>query len=84
MLSPALLLLLALVSSTSAFVIPSSIQHQRSFRNTLNAVVLQAEPGSTQPLYGKDLDLPDTYVRCGKCHTLYPIKEEDLGDKGRG
>jgi predicted Zn finger-like uncharacterized protein len=29
-------------------------------------------------------ELPDTYVRCGKCQTIYAITEEDLGPGGRG
>lgn len=27
---------------------------------------------------------PDTYVRCGKCQTIYAITEDDLGPGGRG
>jgi hypothetical protein len=38
---------------------------------------------SNQPKYGKELDLPETYVRCGRCFTNYAITEEDLGT-GRG
>lgn len=39
---------------------------------------------NNQKEYGKSLDLPDTYVRCGKCQTLYALKPEDLGDRGKG
>mmetsp|Transcript_11372 Transcript_11372/g.21277 ORF Transcript_11372/g.21277 Transcript_11372/m.21277 type:complete len:279 (-) Transcript_11372:144-980(-) len=39
---------------------------------------------SNQPKYGKELELPGTYVRCGRCFTNYAITEEDLGSgKGR-
>jgi predicted Zn finger-like uncharacterized protein len=37
-----------------------------------------------QALYGKQVELPDTYVRCGRCQTVYAIKEEDLGQGGKG
>jgi hypothetical protein len=40
--------------------------------------------GDNQPLYGGELDMPESYVRCGRCQTLYALKEEDLGGgKGR-
>jgi predicted Zn finger-like uncharacterized protein len=35
-----------------------------------------------QALYGKQIELPDTYVRCGRCQTVYALKEEDLGHGG--
>lgn len=43
-----------------------------------------AEPANNQPKYGNELDLPGTYVRCGRCATSYAIAAEDLGNgKGR-
>ena len=33
---------------------------------------------------GATAERPDTYVRCGKCQTIYAITEEDLGPGGRG
>ena len=39
---------------------------------------------SQQAEYGKSLEYPETYVKCGKCQSVYAIKEEDLGPKGRG
>jgi predicted Zn finger-like uncharacterized protein len=33
---------------------------------------------------GAPAERPDTYVRCGKCQTIYAITEEDLGPGGRG
>lgn len=48
-----------------------------------------ARPGpgpieTDQPKYGKSLELPGTYVRCGRCATSYAIAVSDLGDgKGR-
>jgi len=43
-----------------------------------------ASPGPTmgstnQPKYGKELGLPGTYVRCGRCATSYAIAADDLG-----
>lgn len=39
---------------------------------------------SKQPEYGKTLEMPGTYVRCGRCGTSYAIAASDLGDgKGR-
>lgn len=32
----------------------------------------------------KALPLPQTYITCGKCKSLFAIAEEDLGDKGKG
>jgi predicted Zn finger-like uncharacterized protein len=43
-----------------------------------------AAPVNNQPKYGKELDLPGTYVRCGRCATSYAIAASDLGTgKGR-
>ena len=39
---------------------------------------------NNQPEYGKSLEVPETYVRCGRCETSYSLKESDLGEKGRG
>lgn len=39
--------------------------------------------GSRQASYGVDRDMPDSYVRCGKCQTVYAMTEEDLGGRGR-
>ena len=33
---------------------------------------------------GDGLPLPQTYITCGKCKSLFAIAEEDLGDKGKG
>lgn len=44
---------------------------------------LAAAPPSNQAEYGKSLELPETYVKCGKCQTCYAVKPEDLGN-GRG
>jgi predicted Zn finger-like uncharacterized protein len=36
-----------------------------------------------QALYGTMLEMPDTYVRCGKCQTAYAMTADDLGARGR-
>lgn len=39
---------------------------------------------SNQEKYGKELELPNTYVRCGRCASSFAITEDDLGTgKGR-
>mmetsp|Transcript_20706 Transcript_20706/g.59363 ORF Transcript_20706/g.59363 Transcript_20706/m.59363 type:complete len:138 (-) Transcript_20706:1676-2089(-) len=40
--------------------------------------------GDRQKLYGKDVDLPETYVMCGRCKTAYALQPDDLGPKGKG
>lgn len=39
---------------------------------------------SKQAEYGKSLELPDTYVNCGNCHTSFAISPDDLGERGKG
>merc|ERR1712086_714745 len=36
-----------------------------------------------QDKYGLTLDMPDTYVRCGRCATAFAIRADDLGPRGR-
>jgi predicted Zn finger-like uncharacterized protein len=36
-----------------------------------------------QALYGTELEMPSSYVRCGKCLAIYAMTEEDLGGRGR-
>lgn len=55
---------------------------------------LDASSGSTSVTLGADgevagakdepLPLPDTYITCGNCKSLFAISEGDLGDKGKG
>jgi len=33
---------------------------------------------------GEALPLPQTYITCGKCKSLFAIDESDLGDRGKG
>lgn len=40
-------------------------------------------PTTQQAAYGTSKDLPNSYVRCGKCQTVFALTEEDLGP-GRG
>ena len=74
-------------SSSNAFVpTVTTTKNQKDYqlRPVSSSTLLQAEPGKTQPLYGKELEMPETFVRCGKCQTIYAITENDLGEKGRG
>jgi hypothetical protein len=63
-----------LVTSTSLYSDVTSIPQSV---NSLESIT------SNQPKYGNELDLPGTYVRCGRCFTNYAITVEDLGS-GRG
>lgn len=38
---------------------------------------------SNQEKYGVSLELPETYVRCGRCATAFALKAEDCGARGR-
>lgn len=38
---------------------------------------------NNQAAYGKSMDMPGTYVRCGRCATSYALAVEDLGG-GKG
>lgn len=40
--------------------------------------------GDRQQMYGNELDLPETYVMCGRCKTAYALQADDLGTKGKG
>jgi len=48
-----------------------------------SSTTLFAEEVNKQAEYGKAIEFPGTYVKCGKCQAVYAITEEDLG-KGRG
>jgi hypothetical protein len=37
--------------------------------------------GTKQAEYGVSLEIPETYVKCGKCQSTYGIALEDLGDE---
>lgn len=73
---------LLLISSSSSAVLGFALQTMPSHnRATTTTTVLWSQ----QAEYGQGtVELPDTYVKCGKCQSVYAIKEEDLGSKGRG
>lgn len=72
--------LVALILITVETVVGFCSVHKCSTSVSLN----MADSSNTQPEYGKSLEIPDTYVRCGRCDTSYALKESDLGEKGRG
>lgn len=39
---------------------------------------------SKQAEYGQSLELPDTYIKCGSCHSVFAISPDDLGERGKG
>ena len=45
---------------------------------------VNVDAGDRQKLYGNDIDLPETYVMCGRCKTAYALQADDLGPKGKG
>ena len=49
--------------------------------NTAASVTMDAD-GSVSDSEG--LPLPQTYITCGKCKSLFAIDESDLGDRGKG
>ena len=48
---------------------------------TAASVTMDAD-GSVSDSEG--LPLPQTYITCGKCKSLFAIDESDLGDRGKG
>ena len=54
----------------------------RARTTTTTAAVAAA--ANKQSQYGVSLEYPSTYVRCGKCGSIYAIEQADLGDRGRG
>ena len=49
--------------------------------NTAASVTMDAD-GSVSD--GEALPLPQTYITCGNCKSLFAIDEADLGDRGKG
>ena len=47
------------------------------------SVTLDADGAEVTAASGDYLPLPQTYITCGKCNSLFAIAEEDLG-KGKG
>jgi hypothetical protein len=50
--------------------------------NTAASVTMDAD-GSVNDS-GEALPLPQTYITCGNCKSLFAIDEADLGDRGKG
>ena len=69
------------MSSINAFTVPAT--------SRISTAIFSEAPAATptennQAKYGKELELPETYVRCGRCATSYAIAATDLGTgKGR-
>ena len=78
------LLCIALVGSINGFTTNNvgRVHPSTAIFSTTDTSPNQTE--NNQPKYGKELALPDTYVRCGRCATSFAIAAEDLGSgKGR-
>jgi len=39
---------------------------------------------NNQAKYGRDLPLPGTFVKCGKCHAFFALSPDDFGGAGKG
>ena len=42
------------------------------------------QPSNNQAENGQAKDMPNTYVRCGSCNSLFAVKPDDLGERGKG
>ena len=49
--------------------------------NTVGSVTLDVDGTVAE---GDALPLPETYITCGQCKSLFAISEDDLGDRGKG
>lgn len=76
----ALLLAACSISNTLAFTTSALTSTASATASTQ----LYLSDTNQQAQYGTDLDLPASYVRCGKCQSIYALTEDDLGDKGKG
>ena len=52
--------------------------------STGGAAAAAAAAAVGQAAYGTTAELPESYVRCGKCHTSFALTAEDLGVGGKG
>ena len=82
--------IIAIVSSlfldAAAFTLTPNEVAIRSSSSSGSALASTTEgvTESNQSKYGKELALPDTYVRCGRCATSFALTVNDLGEgKGR-
>ena len=48
------------------------------------AAAASSDAAAGQASYGTTEELPESYVRCGKCQTSFALTEEDLGVGGKG
>jgi len=90
MVSTRLLSLLLLLAAVEAFVVtPAPRAIAPLYADAAAAEDDDEDDGSSsstqqrQAAYGDSIEMPDSYVRCGKCQAIYALKEEDLG-RGRG
>lgn len=64
--------------------VPTTLFSTEEATNAPSTASAPGIPETNQPKYGKELEFPGTYVRCGRCATSYAIAAEDLGTgKGR-
>ena len=75
-------------SSRSAVLGMSSVAEPEASTSSDGAATssgnVNVSAGDRQQMYGNELDLPETYVMCGRCKTAYALQADDLGTKGKG
>ena len=57
--------------------------NEKSESNGIASVTMDAD-GTVADKGGEALPLPETYITCGKCKSLFAIADGDLGDRGKG
>ena len=57
---------------------------QTDNNNSAGSVTIGADGNEVTPGGEESLPLPDTYITCGKCKSLFAIDESDLGTRGKG
>lgn len=70
-----------LVLLTQAFAPASITINNKNNDGTSKVILFSVEQ---QADYGQNMELPTTYAQCGRCQSSFALKEEDLGETGRG
>jgi len=61
-----------------------SLSHQQLFSTTTDSPAkADNKTVNNQAEYGKSLEMPETYARCGRCSTSFALTEDELQGKGR-
>jgi|Transcript_15654 predicted Zn finger-like uncharacterized protein len=75
------ILISVFLSAATAFMAPAV---QPAGKTSSSSVLFMSDTiESKQKEYGQSLELPTTYVRCGRCQSVYAMTADDLGN-GKG